>query len=155
MPDSRLDNLIANYLRRGLAKHPVCLDARAERSRRRGHGLNFHKSFRAILAAAAEGRFLSYKALADESGADWAKVHCAIGKHLWELVSFAHDSGWPMLSAIVVNKPNVATGTMEPETLEGFIGAAKELGYDISDDEAFLREQQEKVFAWAAAKPSQ
>ena len=36
-----------------------------------------------------------------------------------------------MLSAIVVNKPNVETGKMEPDTLKGFIGAARELGYPI------------------------
>jgi hypothetical protein len=35
--------------------------------------------------------------------------------------------------------------------LKGFIGAARLLGYVITDEEAFLREQQNKVFAWAAA----
>jgi hypothetical protein len=50
--------------------------------------------------------------------------------------------GWPMLSAIVVNKPNVQTGDMEPETLRGFVAAARELGYPITDQVAFLKEQQ-------------
>ena len=54
-----------------------------------------------------------------------------------------------MLSAIVVNKPNVETGKMEPDTLKGFIGAARELGYPITDEQTFLREQQARVFAWA------
>jgi hypothetical protein len=49
-----------------------------------------------------------------------------------------------MLSAIVVNKPNVGTGTMEPETLKGFIAAARDLGYSVSDEEEFLREQQDR-----------
>jgi hypothetical protein len=53
-----------------------------------------------------------------------------------------------MLSAVVVNKPNVDSGKMEPETLKGFIAAARELGYSILDDEAFLKEQQDKVFSW-------
>lgn len=39
---------------------------------------------------------------------------------------------------------------MEPETLKGFIGAARLLGYPVTDEEAFLREQQERVFAWAS-----
>lgn len=56
-----------------------------------------------------------------------------------------------MLSAIVVNKSNVGSCRMEPETLKGFIGAARLLGYVITDEEAFLREQQDKVFAWASA----
>ena len=92
---------------------------------------------------------MSYKDLADASGADWSKVHYSIGEHLWSLVEYAHLKGWPMLSAIVVNKPNVATGSMEPETLKGFIAAAKELGFSITDQEAFLRDQQNRVFEWA------
>jgi hypothetical protein len=38
---------------------------------------------------------------------------------------------------------------MEPETLKGFIAAARDLGYSVSDEEGFLREQQDRVFAWA------
>ena len=53
-----------------------------------------------------------------------------------------------MLSAIVVNKPNVASGRMEPETLNGFIAAAQELGLSITDEETFLRDQQQLVFRW-------
>jgi hypothetical protein len=56
-----------------------------------------------------------------------------------------------MLSAVVVNQPNVESGALEPETLRGFIAAARELGYSITDQEAFLREQQARVFEWAAA----
>lgn len=55
-----------------------------------------------------------------------------------------------MLSAIVVNKSNVRSGAMEPETLKGFVAAARDLGYPVTDAEAFLREQQTRVFAWAA-----
>jgi 5-methylcytosine-specific restriction protein B len=54
-----------------------------------------------------------------------------------------------MLSAVVVNKQNVASGRMEQETLKGFIAAARELGLSITDEEAFLREQQCRVFEWA------
>ena len=54
-----------------------------------------------------------------------------------------------MLSAVVVNKPNVASGNMEPETLKGFIAAARELGLSITDEKAFLRDQQRRVFEWA------
>lgn len=54
-----------------------------------------------------------------------------------------------MLSAIVVNKPNVDSGRMELKTLKGSIGAARQLGYVITSEEAFLREQQARVFAWA------
>jgi hypothetical protein len=83
------------------------------------------------------------------SGVDWGQAHYAIGGHLWDLVEYAHRKGWPMLSAIVVNKPNVDSGRMELKTLKGFIGAARQLGYVITSEEAFLREQQARVFAWA------
>ena len=38
---------------------------------------------------------------------------------------------------------------MEPGALRGFIGVARLLGYAVSDEERFLKEQQERVFAWA------
>ena len=55
-----------------------------------------------------------------------------------------------MLSAIVVNKPNISTGMMEDDALKGFISAARLLGIPVVDDVQFLRDQQEKVFVWAA-----
>jgi hypothetical protein len=151
----QLDNLIANHRRKGATDAPLYLEALEERQRRVGKGLNFEKSFRVIRQAASEGRFLSYKELADTSGVDWGQAHYAIGKHLWDLVEYAHRKGWPMLSAIVVNKQNVDSGRMEPETLKGFIAAARELGHMITDEEAFLREQQARVFAWARNEPAE
>ncbi|MFZ1104525.1 MAG: hypothetical protein WAN86_17030, partial [Hyphomicrobiaceae bacterium] len=62
-------------------------------------------------------------------------------------------NGWPMLSSIVVNKDNVETGSMEPKTLKGFIGAARALGYTVLDEQTFLKEQQQEVFRWAS-KPN-
>ena len=38
---------------------------------------------------------------------------------------------------------------MEPGALRGFIDAARLLGYAVSDEEGFLKEQQERLFAWA------
>ena len=64
----------------------------------------------------------------------------------------AHDAdrrGWPMLSAVVVNKPNVATGEMDPDKLDGFVTAARALGYTVDDAMVFLKEQQQRVFEWA------
>jgi hypothetical protein len=39
---------------------------------------------------------------------------------------------------------------MEPDTLKGFIKAAKDLRHVVTDEQRFLREQQELVFRWAA-----
>ncbi|WSH64900.1 hypothetical protein U8Q05_25775 [Rhizobium ruizarguesonis] len=128
------------------------LEAMAERSRRKGNGLDFEKSKALILRAAREKHFLSYKQLADESGADWGKVHYAIGGHLWDLVKYAQGKGWPMLSAVVVNQRNLSTGEMDADTLKGFIEAAKALGRSITiAHKEFLEEEQQRVFEWAAA----
>jgi hypothetical protein len=151
LSDDQLKNVIQNHQRHKAKNAPTYIDALRECQVRKGNGLSFDKSFRIIKAAAKAHRFLSYKKLADASGAEWQKVHYSIGSHLWELVEFVQLNNWPMLSAIVVNKPNVSVGTMEPETLKGFIAAARDLGHVVTDEEAFLREQQAKVFAWAAA----
>jgi hypothetical protein len=151
LSDQQLKNIIDNHRRKGATESSVYVNALAEQARRMGRGLSFEKSFAVIRAAAQEGRFVSYKELADASGADWARVHYSIGGHLWSLVEYAHRKGWPMLSAIVVNKQNVGTGEMEPETLKGFIAAARELGFAVTDEKGFLREQQDRVFAWASA----
>ena len=151
---AQLQNQIQNHRDKHSTDLPLFVDALRELEKRKGKGLDFDKSFSIISRAAKEGRFLSYKELADASGADWGQAHYAIGGHLWNLVEYAHRKGWPMLSAIVVNKPNVATGRMKPDTIKGFIGAARDLGYAVTDGETFLKEQQAHVFAWAQGQSS-
>jgi hypothetical protein len=145
----QLRNLIANHRKNSRMDAPLFLEAMAELARREGQGLDFQTSMRIVRDAAREGRFISYKQLADASGVDWGKAHYAINDHLWNLIEYAHRRDWPLLSAVIVNKPNVATGEMEPDTLKGFVNAARLLGYVVTDEEAFLREQQQRVFAWA------
>jgi len=152
LADQQLKALIDNHRQKAATDRAVYINALAEHARRTGHGLDFDKSFDVIRRAAAESRFVSYKELADASGANWNRVHYSIGHHLWSLVEYAHRKGWPMLSAIVVNKDNVDTGDMEPETLRGFLVAARQLGFSITDEQAFLREQQRHVFEWAGAR---
>lgn len=150
LTNAELKNLIENHKRLQAQDRPLYAEAVAELEKRTGNGLDFEKSLRIIRKFAAKRQFLSYKDLADESRADWAKVHYAINDHLGRLVDYGHRRGWPMLSAVVVNKQHVATGEMEPETLKGFIAAARDLGYAVTDERKFLKEQQEKVFEWAA-----
>lgn len=150
--DHQLRNVIDNHRKNGKLNETYYLDALEELARRKGHGLDFQKSFDLVRKAAAEGRFLSYKELADESGAEWSKVRYAVNGHLGDLIDYAHGKGWPLLSAIVVNQKNVASGDMEPTTLKGFIEAAKALGYSVADEAKFLRDQQQRVFDWAAGE---
>ncbi|GLQ39767.1 hypothetical protein GCM10007908_33870 [Rhizobium albus] len=149
--DKQLANLIANYKRQGRVDDAYYLDALAEMARRKGAGLDFEKSFRAVLKAAQERRFLSYKQLADESGVEWSRVRYAANQHLGDLIEYAHRKGWPLLSAIIVNQQNLKDGRMEPSTLKGFCEAARSLGYAIADEEAFLKDQQQRVFEWAVS----
>lgn len=78
-------------------------------------------------------------------------MHYEMNTHLGELIRYAHGKGWPLLSAIVVNQKHIETGAMEPSTLAGFVAAAKELGFSVANDEQFLRDQQKRVFEWAAS----
>ena len=79
----QLENLAENHRRKRATDAPLYIDAIQELERRKGRGLEFDKSLSIILDAAKQRRFLSYKDLADASGADWGQVRYAIGEHLW------------------------------------------------------------------------
>ena len=147
--DNELDNLIENHRRLDKLEAKLYIDCLAERARRSGKGLSFDKTFAVVMDAAKDGRFLSYNELATSSGAKWTQVNHSVAKHLGHLVEYADRRGWPMLSAVVVNKPNVATGKMDPDKLDGFVTAARALGYTVDDAMVFLKEQQQRVFDWA------
>ena len=107
---------------------------------------DLRKTFRAILGAARGKRFISYGDLAKANDADWQKVRYEMNRHLGELVKIAAARDWPMPTAIVVN---AETGTLDGTARDGFINAAKEFGFDVSDPAAFVEEQQQAMFAWA------
>src|SRR5260370_39613527 len=143
----QLENLIANHRRKRATDAPLYIDALRELEKRKGKGLDFEKSLSIILQAAREARFLSYRELADANGADWSQVRYAIGGHLWKLAEYGHLKERLLLSAIVVNKPNIETGKMEPDTLKGLIAATNGLGYPFPDEQAFLRYTYARVFS--------
>jgi len=76
--DEQLRNIIQNHRDKGATDASLYLEALRELDQRKGKGLSFGKSFVVIKRAAAERRFLSYKNLADESGARWAQVHYSL-----------------------------------------------------------------------------
>lgn len=152
LTDKQLEAFIQNHRDKNATDRPVFAEALAERARRKGQGLDFEKTLAAVRLAAREKRFLSYKELADVSGANWTKVHWAMNTHLGELLEYCHRMSLPLLSAIVVNKKNVDAGDIEEEALRGFVTAARALGYHITDERGFFREQQRKAFEWAAGE---
>ncbi|TNC74597.1 hypothetical protein [Rubellimicrobium roseum] len=110
-------------------------------------GFRLERSLGCILGAARQRRFLSYGELAWANGLDWAAARRPINAHLWDLIVWGDRNGFPILSAIVVNKMHLLTGRMEPETLKGFVAAARRLGrYDGSEPAVFLRAQQQALF---------
>jgi len=153
---AELENMVANHRRQRATHAPLFLEAIEELEKRKGKGLEFNASLSITRRAAEEGRYISYKELADAGGVEWSQAHYAMNDHLWRLVEYSHLKHGVLFSAIVVNKPNVKAGEMEAKTLKDFIGAARELGYTITDEQTFLKAQQSRVFEWAGreAPPS-
>jgi hypothetical protein len=111
-------------------------------------GLDFDKSFQRLEKAARERRSVSYREIADASGAPWAETYRQMEGHLARLTGYAIRRGWPAPSAVVVRE-NVAPGGDSPAPLDGLLEAAKALGYAAPAESPFLREQQEKLAKWA------
>ena len=74
-------------------------------------------------------------------------------RHLDQLVVIAKERGWPLLSAIVVNKEGIETGNLDGSAREGLLSAARQVGIDVGDPEQFIKDQQQQVFAWAKNAP--
>ncbi|WP_294541574.1 AAA family ATPase [uncultured Rhodoblastus sp.] len=115
--------------------------------------LDLKTTYRTILKAARERRFISYGDLAKANGADWQKVRYDMNRHLGDLVQIAVQNGWPMTSAIVVNRQNLETGTLDGSALQGFLAAARDSGLQVDDPDAFVRQQQLALFDWAPTAP--
>lgn len=146
-----LDNIIANNHPDKRGNRERYLSAQEEREKRYPGGLNFEKSIGIVTRAAKEGRCVSYKDISTESGVTFNKVHWSMAGHLGRLVEYGHHRGLPMLSAVVVNEAEKATGKLKPESLKGFIECAHKLGIEVGDDEeGFLEQQQQAVFKAAA-----
>ena len=145
-PDE-LKTLIANHERIGKTDTERYHQAVAELATRNSGELTLEKTVAAITAAAKRGVFISYKDVADASGAAANRVQFRMAKHLLEVSRHAHRLGLPMISAIVVNKPHVVDGKMDPKALAAFCACARGLDIEVGDDEAaFLQAQQRAVF---------
>ena len=87
----------------------------------RNSHLDLEKSYAAILKAAREQRFISYGDLAAASNVPWSRARYLMPNHLGQLVTAAYEHGWPMPSAIVVNKDDIETGRLEASARDGFL----------------------------------
>ncbi|WP_165504629.1 hypothetical protein [Rhizobium leguminosarum] len=80
--------------------------------------LDINKSYKAILSGARQGRFVSYGEVAAASNVEWKKARRPLPLQLDHLVQISHDRGWPLISAIVVNKDNIESGNLEASPLQ-------------------------------------
>jgi 5-methylcytosine-specific restriction protein B len=117
------------------------------------HQLDLERTYSTIRNAAQEERFVSYGDLAASSDAPWNNARRPMPRHLEQLVVIAKERGWPMLSAIVVNKEDIDTGKLDGSAREGLLSAARSIGIKVGDPEQFVKDQQQKVFAWAKNAP--
>ena len=117
--------------------------------------LDLQTTYRAILDAARERNFISYGDLAKANGAEWNKVRYPIYQQLGYLMEIAAKQRWPFPSSIVVRKPNVAKGTLDGKSKEGFISAAEGLGINVQNPEKFIKDHQERMFEWALGAPDE
>jgi len=115
--------------------------------------LKLENTYAAIRSAARERRFVSYGEVAAASSVPWNRAYRLMPQHLGQLVSIAHERGWPLPSAIVVNKGDLETGKLDGSARDGLLAAAESIGLKVDDPEKFVRDQQEKVFAWATSAP--
>ena len=156
MSDAQISVELSNYERYRLSSDPARVRLFEKNRPRYGEllaaneartGFKLKVSLKVIQQAARESRFISYKDIADANGIEWTKAYRTIGTHLWDLVRWSHGEFGFMISSVIVNKENLAEGTMESATLAGFVKAAEDLKFRVNDPAAFLKEQQALVFA--------
>lgn len=153
LSDDGLTNVINNHRAKGATSEPHYIEALAEQARRKHSGLDFDTTIKVLTDAAKRSMFVSYKQLADASGTEWSKVHWSVGPHLDSLIEYCHRRGLPIFSAIVVNQTNVNDGTLEPDSLKGFIAGVRGVGINVTDGESYYREEQQRVFDWGRVQP--
>lgn len=116
--------------------------------------LSMARTLAAIHAAARAHRCLSYGDVAAASGLPWSAARRQMDPHLFGLCRWAAGRGWPLLSAVVVDRPSVPHGAMRGRPLIGFARAAERCGRIVGPDAAgFLAEEQRRVFEWAEKEP--
>ncbi|MDQ8027327.1 MAG: hypothetical protein REJ23_01265 [Brevundimonas sp.] len=150
MTNDQLRNIIENHQRQQAFHLPAYAAALDELQCREGPSLSLDVTIKRILLAAASRSFLSYGDVADANGCAWQAVRRQMPKHLDRVLAKAHARQAPLITSIVVNATNRATGDLEAASLSGFIAGAERLGLRVADPNEFLREQQEATFRFAA-----
>jgi hypothetical protein len=144
-----LETIVANCVRLNRTGDAVFAAANKILETRRTGEYNMDKTIAAIRKHGRVRNFLSYKDVAEASGLNWVRSRRGVGPHLDALSVHCNDQGWPLLTAIVVQKDKMDTGEMTQESLKGFLEGVRAAGQDVDiEDVAFMKREQQRVFAW-------
>lgn len=147
---AQLHNVVENHERQRAFDRPDYVAALDEIQFRQGPHLKIDTTVKCILDAAKERKFVSYGDLAKANGCAWQTVRRQMPRHLDLVLGKARARRAPLITAIVVNDINRATGDLEDSSLAGFVAGAERLGIFVTDAKAFLRQQQAATFEFAA-----
>jgi hypothetical protein len=150
LTDQQVKDVAAKYEAKGMTDEDQYIALAAEIIRRSKKTLSIEKTITAIRSASQAGQMLSYGDLTSASGLKWsAKIRTLTNEHLENVARVARQRGWPMITAIVVNKNQMESGTMDEVTLVGFSDCARRLGWEVADARAFLAGEQKATALWA------
>ena len=144
--EKQLANFVENYRRCGQTSSEAYRVLLRAYELKRGKGLDLEKTLDCVIAAAKMHRFVSYKQIAEASNVPMAKAFLLLTNHLRELCNYGRSKGLPLLSAIVVTVDGVETGFMNTTAKHGFIKAARAMGFEVDDEDAFVSAQQAEIF---------
>jgi hypothetical protein len=146
----QLELLIGRYKEAGAKYDQQRKDAIGQLGSRKKGEVSLERTCAIIAEYAKRSEFLSYSDIADAYEIPRARARLALPKHLLDVNRYARMKGWPLLSSIVVGKDHVKDGAMDEATLNGFCKAAEKMDLEVGEPVAFLKAQQEAVFAAAA-----
>jgi len=148
--DAELKTIIENHEKRQVWGTPLLLAARTELDRRQSAPLDLDTTLRLILDAAREGKFISYKDVADQSGQPWAKVYRKVVHHIGVLSRRELPRLGLMPSVMVVGRGEVHSGHLDEQKQAGFEKFFLELNPTESlRGAALVEREQQKVFEHA------
>jgi len=149
-----INQMIANHEDRAggtaLPLYKELLEERARRSQA-SQRLNLDRTLEHLKEAAVDQKCTSYGNVAKASGVAWTQARRQMdgaNGHLNRVADLCHARGLPFLTALCVNQDDILTGELKGEALGGFVACARRLGFLVTDEEAFHREQRDACWRW-------
>jgi len=151
--DKDLDQWIGSYEREHQTALPLYFELLEERARRSqvSQRLNLDRTLEHLKDAAVRQVCTTYGNVAKASGVAWTQARRQMdgaNGHLNRVSDLCHARRLPFLTALCVNQRDVEAGELKGEALAGFVACAKRLGFFITDEQAFHRQQRDLCWVW-------